>query len=149
MVAVRYYSLLGDDRYRDYLERIFLDLNRKYAVFPGLFTGLSGIGETLLDFHRFTGEKRFDRAAHRIATGLSLFRIEREEGLAFPGDWLSKICCDLATGSAGIGRFFRRLVHGGLAPLVLDELLAERAGPRALAQEAEGEEVTASQLQIV
>lgn len=126
MVLIRYYHLLGDERYRDYIEKIFLDLNRKYAVFPGLFLGLAGVGETLLDFYRFTGEDRFNRAAHRIATGLSLFRIEREEGLAFPGDGLTRICCDLATGSAGAGRFFHRLVHGGLAPLALDELLLER-----------------------
>jgi serine/threonine protein kinase len=148
MALVRYYGLLGDERYCDYLERIFLDLNRKYAVYPGLFVGLAGVGETLLDFHLFTGEERFRRAAHRIATGLSLFRIEREEGLAFPGDGLTKICCDLATGSAGIGRFFHRLVHGGAAPLLLDELLADRAGPRALADQAGSEKARAHQLLI-
>jgi hypothetical protein len=135
-VLIRYYSLLGDERYREPLEKIFLDLNRKYAVYPGLFIGLSGVGEALLDFHRFTGEARFQQAAHLIATGLSLFRIEREEGLAFPGDGLIKICCDLATGSAGAGRFLHRLVHGGPTPMVLDELLAGRFSPRPLAGQA-------------
>ena len=123
-VLVRYRALLGDERYDDPFEAIFLDLNRKYAVFPGLFIGLAGIGETLLDFYRFTGEERFSTAAYRVASGLSLFGIEREEGLAFPGDGLNRICCDLATGSAGVGRFFHRLVHGGEAPLLLDSLLA-------------------------
>jgi len=141
MVLVRYYWLLGDKRYRDYLEKVFLDLNRKYAIFPGLFIGLTGIGEALLDFYHFTGEERFYRAAHRIATGLSLFGIEREEGLAFPGDGLTRICCDLATGSAGIGRFFHRLVHGGSTPLLLDDLL-EEAAPRAVG-EPPGEPVAA------
>lgn len=129
---IRYYALLRKNDHRDYLEKIFLDLNRKYAVYPGLFLGLAGIGETLLDFHRFTREKRFRRAAHRVATGLSLFRIEREEGIAFPGDGLTKICCDLATGSAGVGRFFHRLVHGGEAHLFLDELLTDSAGLQAV-----------------
>jgi serine/threonine protein kinase len=133
MVLIRYYSLLGDERYRAPMEKIFLDLNRKYAVYPGLFIGLAGVGEALLDFHRFTGETRFQEAAYRIATGLSLFRIEREEGIAFPGDGLTKICCDLATGSAGVGRFLHRLVHGGPTPMVLDELLAARCAPRAVA----------------
>ncbi|MFY9823013.1 MAG: class III lanthionine synthetase LanKC [Thermoanaerobaculia bacterium] len=137
MALVRYYSLLGDERYRDPIEKIFLDLNRKYAVYPGLFIGLAGVGETLLDFHRFTGEARFQQAAYRIATGLSFFRIERDEGLAFPGDGLIKICCDLATGSAGVGRFFHRLIHGGPTPMVLDELLVERCSPRLVANLAE------------
>lgn len=142
-VLVRYYSLLGGARYSGHLEKIFLDLNRKYAVYPGLFVGLAGIGEALLDFHRFTGEERFRRAAQRIATGLSLFGIERPEGLAFPGDGLLKICCDLATGSAGIGRFFHRLVHGGPAPLLLDELFEDRAGPRALAEKTVADTIAA------
>jgi lantibiotic modifying enzyme len=126
MALIRYASFLGEPRYQDVLEKLFLNLDRKYAVYPGLFIGLTGVGETLLDFHRFTGENRFLRSAHKIATGLSLFRIERDQGLAFPGDMLMKICCDLATGSAGIGRFFHRLVNGGPTPLVLDELLANR-----------------------
>lgn len=129
-VAVRYHALLGDEVYSEAIENIFLDLDRKYSVFPGLYIGLAGIGETLLDFYRFTGEERFRRAAYRVATGLSLFQIEREEGLAFPGDTLAKICCDLATGSAGVGRFFHRLVRGGEAPLLLDSLLIERIGHR-------------------
>lgn len=124
---VRYHAVLGEERYAGQLEKVYRDLNRKYAVYPGLFVGLAGVGETLLDFHRFIGEERFGVAAHRIATGLSLFQIEREEGLAFPGDGLTKICCDLATGSAGIGRFFSRLVTGAPAPLLLDAaLLADR-----------------------
>lgn len=134
-VLVRYYSLLGDERYRDTIEKIFRDLNRKYAVYPGLFVGMSGVGEALLDFHRFTGEARFLEAAYRVASGLSLFRIEKDEGLAFPGDGLSRICCDLATGSAGAGRFLHRLVHRGPTPLALDELLAGRCSPRLLADE--------------
>lgn len=127
MALIRYHSLLGGERYGDFIEKIHLDLKRKYAVFPGLFIGLSGLGETLLDFHRFTGDGRFLQSAYRVATGLSLFRIQKDEGIAFPGDGLAKICCDLATGSAGVGRFFHRLVHGGATPLTLDELLTERA----------------------
>jgi len=127
---IRYHSVLDDERYDEYLEKIFLDLDRKYAVFPGLFIGMTGLGETLLDFHRFSGEERFRRAAYRVASGLKLFRVERPEGLAYPGDSLIKICCDLATGSAGVGRFFHRLVHGGPTPLLLDSLLEEPAAPR-------------------
>lgn len=123
---VRYRSLLGDERYDEVLDRVFLDLDRKYAVFPGLFIGLSGIGETLLDGYRFLGEERYLRAAYRVATGLSLFRIRRDEGIAYPGDGLNKICCDLATGGAGVARFLHRLVHRGAARLLPDSLLEDR-----------------------
>jgi class III lanthionine synthetase len=122
---LRYYRLLGDARYRDVLEKIFIDTNRKYAVFPGLFMGLAGIGEFLLDLHQLTGEKRHLDGAYRIASGISLFKIEKEQGIAFPGDGLIRICCDWGTGSAGVGHFLHRLVHKEAGSFLLDQLFAD------------------------
>ncbi|HEX8091133.1 MAG TPA: class III lanthionine synthetase LanKC, partial [Blastocatellia bacterium] len=48
MSVLRYYRLLGGERYRDLLEKIYFETNKKYTVFPGLFKGLAGLGEFLL-----------------------------------------------------------------------------------------------------
>ena len=111
MVMLRYYRLLGEKKYRDMLEMIYVDTTRKYTLFPGLFSGLAGLGEFLLDLHRLTNESHHFDAAYRIATGLSLFKIEKKQGLAFPGDMLRRISCDYGTGSAGVGHFLYRLTH--------------------------------------
>ena len=111
MAMLRYYRLLGDKRYRDMLEKIYVDTTRKYTLFPGLFSGLAGLGEFLLDLHRVTNDSHHFDAAYRVAAGLSLFKIEKKQGLAFPGDMLRRISCDYGTGSAGVGHFLYRLTH--------------------------------------
>jgi serine/threonine protein kinase len=120
--VVRYYRLLREERYRDVLEKIFIDTNRKYAVFPGFANGLAGLGEFLLDLHQVTNESHHLDGAYRVASGLSLFAIEKEEGIAFPGEGLRRISCDYSTGSAGIGHFFRRLVYREEGTYQLDRL---------------------------
>lgn len=108
---LRYYRLLGEKKYRDMLELIYFDTTRKYTLFPGLFSGLAGLGEFLLDLHRVTNESHHFDAAYRVAAGISLFKIEKKQGLAFPGDMLRRISCDYGTGSAGVGHFLYRLTH--------------------------------------
>jgi serine/threonine protein kinase len=122
--VVRYYRLLGEERYKEMLEKIFLETNRKYSVFPGMQMGLTGLGEFLMDLHWFTNEPRYLEGAYRVATGLSLFKIERKEGLAFPGDSLQRISCDYMTGSAGVGHFLHRLVSKEAGTFQLDQLFA-------------------------
>jgi lantibiotic modifying enzyme len=111
MAMLRYYRLLGEQKYRDMLEKIYIDTTRKYTLFPGVFSGLSGLGEFLLDLHRLTKESHHFDAPYRVATGISLFKIEKKQGLAFPGDLLRRISCDYGTGSAGIAHFLHRLTH--------------------------------------
>jgi serine/threonine protein kinase len=111
MAMLRYYRLLGEQKHRDMLENIYKDTTRKYTLFPGLFNGLSGLGEFLLDLHRLTGESHHFDAAYRVAAGISLFKIEKKQGLAFPGDMLRRISCDYGTGSAGVAHFLYRLTH--------------------------------------
>jgi serine/threonine protein kinase len=127
----RYQKLCPEPRYADLLTRILLDTDRKYAVFPGRFNGLAGIGDFLIDAWQFTRDERFLRAAYKVASGLFLFRMPRRQGMAFPGDELEKASCDFATGSAGIALFLHRLKYQTAGSYVLDELFddVERPAP--------------------
>ena len=121
--VIRYYRLLGEEKYSQAIDDIFLDTNRKYAVFPGLAMGLSGFGDFLLDLYAVTNKQEHLDAAYRAASGALLSKIQREEGIAYPGNGLLRISCDYATGSAGVGRFFHRLTNLETAPdFLVDEL---------------------------
>jgi len=120
-VVLRYHKLLANDSYRFILEKIFVDTDRKYAVFPGLFNGLTGLGDFLLGMYEFFGESRFLEAAARVAQGIMMFRVERR-GIAFPGDSLSRLSCDYGTGSAGIALFLNRLLGRQKSDFMLDPL---------------------------
>ena len=120
-VVLRYHKLLSNDSYRFILEKIFVDTDRKYAVFPGLFNGLTGLGDFLLGMYEFFGESRFLEAAARVAQGIMMFRVERR-GIAFPGDSLSRLSCDYGTGSAGIALFLNRLLGRQKSDFMLDPL---------------------------
>jgi lantibiotic modifying enzyme len=113
-------------RYEAVLERIFIDTDRKYAVFPGRFTGLAGLGEFLLDIYDLTGDRRFQKSANKAAEGIMHFRLQRN-GSAFPGELLSRISCDYGTGSAGIALFFNRLMGNQKSDFMLDRLFDGRA----------------------
>lgn len=121
IVTARYQRLTGSPRYRSILEKIFIDTDRKYAVFPGRFAGLSGLGEFLLDMHDLSGEQRFLNSAKRVAEGIMHFRVERN-GAAFPGELSSRLCCDYGTGSAGIALFLNRLLNKQKSDFMLDSL---------------------------
>jgi lantibiotic modifying enzyme len=120
-VVLRYYKLLGTQRYRSILEKIFIEMDRKYAVSPGRFMGLSGLGELSLDLYDCFGEKRYLEAAHKAASGIMLFRVDRC-GTAFPGDQLLRLSCDYGTGSAGIALFLNRLLGRQGNDFMLDSL---------------------------
>lgn len=124
-VIARYYNVLGDHSYRQLLEKVFIDCDRKYAVLPGRFVGLAGLGDFLLDAWTITGEQHYFDSAHKVAEGLMKFAVDRQ-GLAFPGDFLSRLCCDYGTGSAGIGLFLNRLLARQGADFLLDDLLNPR-----------------------
>ncbi|MFD5711915.1 class III lanthionine synthetase LanKC [Streptomyces pharetrae] len=110
-VLVRFHHLLGIERYGDLARRVAEDTYVKYAYNPGLFEGLAGIGEFMLDMYCFTGEERYRRDAFDIAESVLWFRTEGADGTAFPGRWLTRISHDYATGSAGVGLFLSRLLH--------------------------------------
>ncbi|APG03593.1 hypothetical protein BJI69_06510 [Luteibacter rhizovicinus DSM 16549] len=124
-VVARFLACTGEVRYRDVLLDSEGDLLRIHAISPGLFDGLAGIGETLLDLAQFLPERAnlYREGALRVARGIEPFLIPRKEGLAVPGTELLRISCDLATGGVGVGSFFDRLGRAAPAAFMLDEHL--------------------------
>jgi serine/threonine protein kinase len=120
-VVLRFYRALKNQDLSAMLERIFIECDRKYAVFPGQFMGLSGLGEFSLDLYNLFGESRFLRAAEKAIRGIMLFRVERN-GIAFPGDQLARLSCDYGTGSAGVALFLNRFVNRSGPHFMLDSL---------------------------
>lgn len=108
--AVRYLAVQRDPALRDALSLILPDVHRKYAVLPQLFHGLAGPGNLLLDLWELTGDERHYREACRVAEGTLLFRVERPEGFAFPGEQALRESADLASGASGVGLFLHRLL---------------------------------------
>lgn len=125
-VALRYLAVTRRPVYAEFAERIRGSVAHKYAVVPGLFSGLAGLGNYLLDAHQLLQDPRDLALAHRVAQGIRLFRVPRGDGMAFPGLDQGKLTCDYAEGSAGIGLFLHRLLHGGgNFNFMLDETLEQ------------------------
>jgi lantibiotic modifying enzyme len=125
---IRYYRLTHNVEYKNMLEKIFVDTNRKYAVFPNHDKGLAGLGEFNLDLYKLTQKSEHFSGALRVASGISLFKIESTKGLTFPGMPLTRASCDFATGSAGIGHFLHRLSNQEVdSPFMLDNLFDSKA----------------------
>jgi len=122
---LRFLQVTKDESLQPFLDGIFKDAARKYAVFPGKFFGLAGLGDFLLDLANFEPDSaQYVEAARKVASGIRLFQVDRKDrGPAFPGFDLWKISCDYGSGGAGIGLFFNRLLKGGKADFMLDELL--------------------------
>jgi serine/threonine protein kinase len=85
----------------------------RFTLQTDQFNGLSGIGEAMLDMYLASGKEAYLARAHDIADSLLRFRIERPEGLAFPGRLLLRISNDFGTGGAGVGLFLERLLNPG------------------------------------
>lgn len=121
---LRYIKATNDETLRTILYRIIPDTFRKYAIFPGLYNGLAGLGNFLLDCHYFLQDSKYLLEANKVASGIRLFEIEKPGGNAYPGDNLHRISTDFGTGSAGISLFLHRLIHKGENPnFTLDNLL--------------------------
>ncbi|MED1304304.1 hypothetical protein BK704_01410 [[Bacillus thuringiensis] serovar konkukian] len=101
-VLLRYYVVTGNGKYKDVLEELVPLIEIKYAVFPGLYNGLAGLANTLLDLFDFLGEERFKIQAKNVIDGIMLFKLNINGHIFFPGDHLLKISLDLGSGSAGI-----------------------------------------------
>ncbi|WP_214317769.1 lanthionine synthetase C family protein [Nonomuraea sediminis] len=127
-VAIRAHHLLGSARHLAVAERIAQDLCLKFTVTPGLFEGLTGIAEFMLDMHRFTGEQAYLDQALDMAETILWFRVPAEGGTAWPGRSLDRITHDYATGAAGIGLFLARLCQPG--PRLFLDIEGEGKGER-------------------
>jgi hypothetical protein len=124
---LRFFAVTGSEEYLDVLSRALRDVSRKYAIYPGRFFGLSGLGDCLLDVTDFSEEGTSAReAADMIADGLMLFATPRPSGIAFPGESLQRLSCDFGTGSAGVALFLHRLTSGCGPVVMLDQFLVKR-----------------------
>ncbi|GJL76348.1 MAG TPA: hypothetical protein DEO56_00880 [Nitrosomonas nitrosa] len=125
----RFAAVTSDKELLSWLDHLAADASRKYTAFPQLFRGLAGLGNFLLDVWYQTGDERHLLAAWEAAEGVLLFRIDCEEGVAFPGEQTRRESADLATGGAGVALFLDRLLktQDGIQEnflFVVDELLS-------------------------
>jgi lantibiotic modifying enzyme len=94
------------------------DCDRRFSVFAGLFQGLTGLGVLLLEMDDLEAGGYRDSSL-RLAASVLNFSIPVVDGLAFPGDGLSSISFDFASGSAGIALFLARLLGAAQPTLSL------------------------------
>lgn len=111
-VLLRYLHVCPEDRavLGDTLTKIIADVYTRYTAWPGVFYGLAGLGNFLLDCYAFTNHvEYYDKATH-VGSGLQVFRVDLESGAAFLGDEVLRISADFASGSSGIALFLNRLL---------------------------------------
>lgn len=143
-VALRYYLVTSKASYLDVVTKTKASVAQKYAITSGLMIGLAGIGHFLLDAYLLLKDEQSRQMAWQVADGLKLFAVPKNEGMAFPDDNRTKISCDFAAGSTGVGLFFHRLVSDGINPLgMLDQLLKADNAVRKNASGAEKQLSTA------
>ena len=112
-VVLRYYAVTADPAYLAFIHAVKQSVSVKYTINSGLFDGISGLGNYLLDAYDFLQDPTYHQLACQAASALNLFAIKRDEGLCFPASNRAKLNVDYADGSAGIGLFLHRLAHEG------------------------------------
>lgn len=112
-VVLRYYAITAESQYLDFIHAIKTSVSSKYTINSGLFSGVSGLGNYLLDAYEFLNDQSYYHLACQAATALKIFVIERSEGMCFPANNRTKVNVDYADGSAGSALFLQRLVLGG------------------------------------
>jgi lantibiotic modifying enzyme len=110
-VVIRCHRHLGQDRYLEPARRIATALSIKFTVTPGLFEGLAGIAEYMIDMYRFTDDNSYLDHALDMAETILWFKLERSTGIAWPGRWLDRISNDYASGASGIGQLLNRIIR--------------------------------------
>jgi class III lanthionine synthetase len=126
---LRYWHVTRAHKYEEALAQIAIECDRKYTIFPGYHFGLAGICELFLDMSRFERwAKSADGAIRRLLSGCLLFKLTRDAGIAFPGESLNRISCDLGTGSSGVALVLHRFRTQGEASFMSDELIPGWSG---------------------
>lgn len=109
-VFIRFYGLLNEPHYLDVAQRAAAYAFCKFAVMPSQFSGLSGIGELMLDIYLTTGDEVYLNRAYAVAETILNYAVERPQGIGFPGRLLMRLSNDFSSGSSGVGLFLHRLV---------------------------------------
>ena len=121
-VLIRFFQEFGVEEDLRAAKLIAADAFSRLTVQPTQFEGLSSIGEFMLDMYLATRDESYLSRAHDVADSILRYRIERPEGMAFPGRYLLRISNDFGTGGAGVGLFLDRLTVPG--PRLLHDLNA-------------------------
>ncbi|MBI2380335.1 MAG: protein kinase/lanthionine synthetase C family protein [Gammaproteobacteria bacterium] len=108
-VLLRFYAHGGEARYLDMAERAGRYLFGKFCLSPCYFTGMAGVAEALLELFLATGNTQYRDEAYRFVERIRLFGKETDTELSFAGEDLLRFTDDLATGTAGIALFIKRL----------------------------------------
>lgn len=108
---IRFYEMSGEEHYLTLARRAAIPCADFFSIAPHLYEGLASMGETLLDMYLITGEQPYYDAAVLKARQVLLYKIDQQEGIAFPGRNLLRISHDYGTGGSGIGLFFHRLLN--------------------------------------
>lgn len=125
LVLLRFYKVLQDVKYLRWLKASKRYINIRFAATPGLFLGLSSIGESFLDIYQFLHDKEDFEIAKEIAENITMYSIKRDNGIVYPGRQNLRLSCDYATGSSGIGIFLNRLIKNKKRKFVNDYLLED------------------------
>jgi len=123
MVIARYNFVRPEDELGESLERVLIDADRRYCMYPGRFFGLAGIGEFLVDLRSLYPSATAERALANVLEGIRMFGMERPSGVAFAGEGGLRISSDLGTGGAGVVMLLDRVLTNKPAAYMNDSLL--------------------------
>lgn len=112
-VALRFHAVTADPQYRQFIDDIKTSVSSKYTVNSGLFSGVTGLGNYLLDAYQFLQDEDYYYLACQAADALQVFSVQRDEGVCFPANNRTKVNTDYADGSAGTALFLQRLKQLG------------------------------------
>jgi len=112
-VLLRFYRILGEPHYLELARKAAAGTFCRITVQPAQFEGLSGIAEFMLDMYWTTGESKYREQAVDAARTILCYRIEKEQGYAYPGRHLMRVSNDFGYGAAGVGAFLHRLQNPG------------------------------------
>lgn len=126
---LRLWYITKNQNYKDVIDVLAKDINRKYTFMPNLFSGLAGLCNTLIDLYQFTGEKTHLNSIEYVLSGIENYEIVKEDSFEFPGEQVYRYSHDFGTGSAGISALYFRLnnIENGLNfNFMLDELMYKK-----------------------
>jgi tRNA A-37 threonylcarbamoyl transferase component Bud32 len=98
LVLIRFLKLRENAEFRQVLAQVRHGCSIPFVMQPGLFQGRAGLIAALADF----GEDEDREAGRQQAARLSWHMLRVREHFAFPGNGLTKLSDDLASGSAGV-----------------------------------------------
>jgi len=116
------------DRHAASFEGIHRAACAEFVAQSGLFEGRAGLIQFLLAVRRAgLGTRETDAALSAHVRTLRLHAVRHADGIAFPGNGLLRLSCDLATGSAGVLRALVAVRAAAAPGTALAEPLPTRA----------------------